>query len=151
MAARKSSKVNRKYKLRRGWRKLHIGVDGGGFIVAGELTKSDIDDASMVPKLLESNTHLERIKEIGRQSWHKESGYRQQARAENMRSSQPDVRAREAGILCGHDVSGRTAGSGIVRPSVHAPTPCVTRNDRRSTTSLSTITGNDRTRGSAAS
>ncbi len=129
-----SCRKHGKRKLRRGWRKLHIGVDGGGFIVAGELTKSDIDDASMVPKLLESidvkvrrftgdggydqrlvydnvaragtedvvvvvpprraatpdkraegvwsqrNTHLERIKEIGRQAWLKESGYRQQAR-----------------------------------------------------------------------
>jgi len=132
-----SCRKHGKRKLRRGWRKLHIGVDGGGFIVTGELTKSDIDDASMVPKLLESidvklrrftgdgaydqrlvydsvaragtkdvevivpprrsavseptgkgpwperEAHLKRIKEIGRQAWQKESGYRQQARAEN--------------------------------------------------------------------
>jgi len=49
-----STRKHGKRKLRRGWRKLHIGVDGSDFIVAGELTKSDIDDASMVPKLLES-------------------------------------------------------------------------------------------------
>ena len=29
------------------------------------------------------NSHLERIEEIGRRAWLKESGYRQQARAEN--------------------------------------------------------------------
>ncbi|MBW2377315.1 MAG: IS5 family transposase [Deltaproteobacteria bacterium] len=162
-----STRKHGKRKLRRGWRKLHIGVDGSDFIVAGELTKSDIDDASMVPKLLESidvklrrftgdgaydqrlvynsvaragtedvkvvvpprkdatpnkrakgawlqrNAHLKQINEIGRQAWQKESGYRQQARAENtffrwkwtlgdrLRAKHFKTQQREAMIGCG--------------------------------------------------
>ena len=45
-----------KYKAsrkRRDWRKLHIGVDDEGFIVAAELTVSSGDDASTVPALLD--------------------------------------------------------------------------------------------------
>ena len=40
-------------KKRRGWRKLHIGVDEEGFIVAAELTPSSADDASTLPDLLD--------------------------------------------------------------------------------------------------
>ncbi|MFP6901559.1 MAG: IS5 family transposase [Opitutales bacterium] len=40
-------------KKRRDWRKLHIGVDEEGFIVAAELTASSGDDASTVPALLD--------------------------------------------------------------------------------------------------
>ncbi len=40
-------------KVRRQWRKLHVGVDDDGFIVAATLTKSSEDDPSTVPKLLE--------------------------------------------------------------------------------------------------
>ena len=36
-------------KKRRDWRKLHIGVDAEGFIVAAELTASSRDDASTLP------------------------------------------------------------------------------------------------------
>ncbi len=36
----------------REWRKLHLGVDEHGFIVAHRLTESRIDDASVVPDLL---------------------------------------------------------------------------------------------------
>ncbi len=32
---------------RRSWRKLHLGVDGEGFIVVSELTESGVDDASV--------------------------------------------------------------------------------------------------------
>ena len=39
-------------KKRRDWRKLHIGVDAEGFIVAAELTASGRDDASTLPDLL---------------------------------------------------------------------------------------------------
>jgi len=39
-------------KKRRDWRKLHIGVDEEGFIVAAELTASGGDDASALPDLL---------------------------------------------------------------------------------------------------
>lgn len=35
-----------------GWRKLHIGVDADGFIVAAGLTEAGTTDASMVPDLL---------------------------------------------------------------------------------------------------
>ncbi len=40
-------------KNRRDWRKLHIGVDDEGFIVAAELTTSSGDDASTIPDLLD--------------------------------------------------------------------------------------------------
>ena len=40
-------------KKRRDWRKLHIGVDDEGFIVAAELTASSTDDASTLPDLLD--------------------------------------------------------------------------------------------------
>ena len=39
-------------KKRRDWRKLHIGVDAEGFIVAAALTASSRDDASTLPDLL---------------------------------------------------------------------------------------------------
>ena len=40
-------------KARRDWRKLHVGVDAEGFVVATKLTESTVDDASVVPELLE--------------------------------------------------------------------------------------------------
>ena len=40
-------------KKRRDWRKLHIGVDDEGFIVAAEVTTSSRDDASALPDLLD--------------------------------------------------------------------------------------------------
>ena len=40
-------------KKRRDWRKLHIGVDDKGFIVAAELTANSADDACTVPDLLD--------------------------------------------------------------------------------------------------
>ncbi len=40
-------------KVRRVWRKLQVGVDDDGFIVAATLRKSSEDDPCMVPKLLE--------------------------------------------------------------------------------------------------
>ncbi len=162
-----SSRKHRKGKARGGWRKLHIGVDDEGFVVAAQLTASRRDDASVVPDLLEQidaevrcfigdgaydrrlvydqvagggtkdvvvvvpprrcaapdknaegawsqrNSHLERIEEIGRRAWLKESGYRQQARAENtffrwkrilgdrLRSKHFETQRREAMIGCG--------------------------------------------------
>ncbi len=48
-----SSRKHRKGKGRRGWRKLHIGVDDNGLVVAALLTESRNDDASVVPDLLE--------------------------------------------------------------------------------------------------
>lgn len=40
-------------KKRRDWRKLHIGVDEEGFVVAAELTAGNGDDASTLPDLLD--------------------------------------------------------------------------------------------------
>ena len=41
-------------KVRRCWRKLHIGVDADtGQIIAAELTSKDVDDGSLVGPLLE--------------------------------------------------------------------------------------------------
>ena len=53
MAARTMSKVTPKYKTstRRGWRKLHLGVDAEGFIVASQLTENGVDAASQVVNL----------------------------------------------------------------------------------------------------
>ena len=48
-------------KKRRDWRKLHIGVDAEGFMQCGGRT----------------DTALERIRQVGRREWQKESGYRQ--------------------------------------------------------------------------
>ena len=39
-------------KRRRAWRKLHIGVDEEGFIVAAALTPGSVDEASTLPDLL---------------------------------------------------------------------------------------------------
>ena len=122
---------------RRSWRKLHLGVDGEGFIVASELAGSGVDDASVGVTLIERieagigrfnadgaydttalyealaamgapgveivipprktasmskstggalaqrDAAIERIAEVGRRQWRKESGAHQQARAEN--------------------------------------------------------------------
>jgi len=153
-------------KKRRDWRKLHIGVDQEGFIVATELTASSADDASTLPDLLDQievpisrftadgaydhrsiydrvgaagtkdvvivipprrcavstasrdgpwaqrEAALERIHEIGRRQWQKESGYRQQARVENgffryksmlgggLKARNSDSQRREAVIGC---------------------------------------------------
>ena len=130
------SRKHRKAHERGGWRKLHIGVDDDGYIVAETLTQNTVDDADRLPNLLDQidaplrrftgdgaydtrsvytavgeggntgveivvpprrlataspeatgpwaqrNLHIERIAEIGRRAWQKETGYRQQARVE---------------------------------------------------------------------
>ncbi len=38
---------------RRGWRKLHLGVDAEGFILASQLTESTLDDASVGVRMIE--------------------------------------------------------------------------------------------------
>ena len=40
-------------RRRRGWRKLRLGVDGSGVIVAQTLTDGRVDDAATVPELLD--------------------------------------------------------------------------------------------------
>ena len=130
------SRKHRKAHERRGWRKLHIGVDDDGYVVAEALTQNTVDDADKLADLLgqvdaplwrftgdgaydtrsvyqavgkaggtgveivvpprrlatasvnatgpwkQRTQHVERIAEIGRQAWQKETGYRQQARVE---------------------------------------------------------------------
>jgi hypothetical protein len=132
-----SQHKHKRAKVRRRWRKLHIGVDGDGFLVAAKLTPSTADDATTLPDLVgqvkakvsrftadgaydersvydkigkvgtpdvaivipprrdaepsedlegpwtQRDAALERIDEIGRRAWQKESGYRQQAKVEN--------------------------------------------------------------------
>ncbi len=127
-------KASRKH---RDWRKLHIGVDDEGYILAAELTVSSEGDASTLPALLDQieapirrftadgaydhksvydrvgaagtedvmivipprrsavsagstdgpwaqrEAALQRIHQVGRREWQRESGYRQQARVEN--------------------------------------------------------------------
>ena len=122
---------------RRSWRKLHLGIDGDGYIIAAALTDSVVDDASVGISILEQiraaidqftadgaydtrpmyealaasaaadisivippkktatvdsravgpwrqrNHAIERIAEVGRRQWRKESGAHRQARAEN--------------------------------------------------------------------
>ncbi len=47
---------------RRRWRKLHLGVDGNGFIVASRLTESSADDAAVGTRILEGlDVMLERF------------------------------------------------------------------------------------------
>jgi hypothetical protein len=122
---------------RRTWRKLHLGLDDDGVIVASDLTDSSVADASVGVTMIEEigavierftadgaydtkaiyetlaaatatepiivvppkrtaavvprvtgplgqrNDAIERIAEVGRRQWRKESGAHQQARAEN--------------------------------------------------------------------
>jgi hypothetical protein len=115
----------------RGWKKLHLGVDGDGVIVRQRLTDASVDDGNVgvdfvdsmpgkvrrvigdgaydsralydaairrgakvvVPPIKTAKTGgrgcrardgvVRRIRKVGRRQWKKESGYHQQARAEN--------------------------------------------------------------------
>ncbi|MDA0337077.1 MAG: transposase, partial [bacterium] len=121
---------------RRSWRKLHLGIDGDGYIIASALTDRNADDGCVAISMLEQiegsiarftadgaydsrpmyealaaagttdiqivippmktaavdlratgvwcqrNQAIERIDEVGRRQWRKESGAHQQARAE---------------------------------------------------------------------
>jgi len=122
---------------RRSWCKLHLGIDGDGYIIASALTDRTVDDACVAISMLEQiegsiarftadgaydsrpmyealaaagatdirivippkktatvdrrakmpwrqrNEAIDRIGEVGRRQWRKESGAHQQARAEN--------------------------------------------------------------------
>ena len=46
------SRKHRKAHERGGWRKLHIGVDDDGYVVAAALTQNTVDDADVLPDLL---------------------------------------------------------------------------------------------------
>ena len=157
-----------KGKGRRGWRKLHLGVDGAGFIVAQEISEISVADVSAVPVSLNSEqvdghvhrftadgaydaesvfeapgsrpiapdaivvppqlgslpgyipaatwpwrpANINRIAEVGRRGWLRESGYHQQARVENsmyrykriigagLRAVNEDARKVEALVAC---------------------------------------------------
>ena len=160
------SRKHRKANERSGWRKLHIGVDDDGYVVAETLTQNTVDDADVLPDLLgqvdaplrrftgdgaydtrsvykavgeaggpgveivvpprrpataspeatgpwaQRNLHIERIAEIGRLAWQKETGYRQQARVEgtflrykrilggSLRAKGFEAQQREARVGC---------------------------------------------------
>ena len=160
------SRKHRKANERSVWRKLHIGVDDNGYVVAATLTQNTVDDADILPDLLgqidaplrrftgdgaydkrsvykavgeaggpgvevvvpprrpaaaspkatgpweQRNQHIERIAEIGRQAWQKETGYRQQARVEgtflryirilggSLRAKEFEAQTREATVGC---------------------------------------------------
>jgi IS5 family transposase len=147
---------------RRSWRKLHLGVDGDGYIIASALTDRIADDGCVAISMLEQikgsitrftadgaydsrpmydalataratnlrvvippmktatvdaratgvwrqrNQAIERIGEVGRRQWRKESGAHRQARAENgmyrykriigdsLRARHPDAQKTEA-------------------------------------------------------
>ena len=148
---------------KRGWRKLHVGVDATGVIVAQVLTDGNADDASTglgiidgvvsdieritadaaydtiaiyeaaadrgaevvvpptrtaavsrrhTPRCPARNRTVRRVHEDGRRSWKRESGYYQQARAENtffryktiigpsLRSRDQQARETEALLAC---------------------------------------------------
>jgi hypothetical protein len=140
----------------RGWKKLHLGVDGEGVIVGQQLTDASADDGNfgvdlvdrvpgkirsvtgdgaydsralydaatgrgakvVVPPVKTAQTGgrgsrardraVRRIRKVGRRQWNKESGYHQQARAENtffrykrilgdrLHARDPDARVVEA-------------------------------------------------------
>ena len=149
-------------KGQRGWKKLHLGVDGSGRIVAQVLTDGNADDAKTGLDLIDGvqgdiasftadaaydtiaiyeaarkrgakvvvpptrtatvsrrgrrsvarDRTIKKVKEIGRREWKKESGYHQQARAENaffryklligdrLRARHPEAREAEALLAC---------------------------------------------------
>ncbi len=83
-------------KGKRGWKKLHVGVDRSGVIVAQVLTDGNTDDAVTGLSLIEevggdiasftadaACDTIKKLKKIGRRRWKKESGYHCQARVEN--------------------------------------------------------------------
>ena len=144
----------------RGWKKLHLGVDGDGVIVGQVLTGANVDDGNVgvdlvgdvpgklrrvtgdgaydsralydaalsrgsrvvVPPVKTARTGgrgcrardraVRRIRKVGRREWKKESGYHQQARAENtffrykrilgdrLHARDADAQAVEARLAC---------------------------------------------------
>ena len=144
----------------RGWKKLHLGVDGDGVIVGQQLTDASVDDGHVgvdlvhgvlgkirrvigdgaydsralydaavsrcakvvVPPVRTAQTGgrgcrardriVRRIRRVGRRQWKKESGYHQQARAENtfmryklmlgdrLRARDADAQVVEARLAC---------------------------------------------------
>jgi IS5 family transposase len=150
-------------KGKRGWKKLHLGVDRAGVIVAQVLTDGNTDDAATAPELLGQlegqlpdfiadtaydsrpvydaatargaavvipprnnatvggrsgapcaarDRTVERIREVGRRHWKKESGYHRQGTVENaffryksmigdrLRARHPMAQKTEALIAC---------------------------------------------------
>ena len=71
-----------KTKARQTWRKLHIGVDSDGFIVAAVLTESAAGHASQVPEILDQvDEDVERFTGDG--------GYDTKGVYDNIRPSSP--------------------------------------------------------------
>ena len=93
--------VNHGGRGRRGWKTLHLGVDGSGVIVAHALTGGHVDDATTALDLIDTvegdvscltadaaydtarDRTIRQVQQAGRRQWKKDSGYHQQARMEN--------------------------------------------------------------------
>jgi hypothetical protein len=71
---------------KRAWKKLLIGVDRSGLIVAEALTQGSADDAKTDLGLIAEIDGRRDLKEIGCRQWKKESGHHRQARVENTSS-----------------------------------------------------------------
>ena len=146
----------------RGWKKLHLGVDGSGVVVAHALTGGHVDDATTAldligkvagdvrcltadaaydtlgiyeaagargatvvipptrtaavsgrrPRSTARDRTIQQVQEVGRRQWKKDSGYHQQARAENaffryksiigesLRARSPGGQGSEAVLAC---------------------------------------------------
>ena len=109
----------------RGWKKLHLGVDETGMIVAHALTGGHVDDATTALDLIDTVEgdvscltadaayDTRGIYEaVGRRQWKKDSGYHRQARVENavfryksvigdrLRARHPRAQETEAAIAC---------------------------------------------------
>ena len=146
----------------RGWKKLHLGVDGSGVVVAQALTGGHVDDATTAldligqvdgdvrcltadaaydtlriyeaagargatvvvpptrtaavsgrgPRSTARDRTIQQVQEVGRRQWKKDSGYHQQARAENtifryksiigesLRARSPGGQGSEAVLAC---------------------------------------------------
>ena len=93
---------------RRGWKKLHLGVDGSGVIVAHALGFS----SRAAPRSPARDRTITLVKQLGRRRWKQASGYHRQGRAENaffrytsiigdgLRARSPSGQGSEAVLAC---------------------------------------------------
>jgi hypothetical protein len=88
---------------KRAWKKLHLGIDRSGAIVAEVLTEGDAHDSNTARDLT-----VRRVRKVGRHQWKKESGYHRQAgsRREHLLQVQVD-RWRPAACASSQVTGGR--------------------------------------------